>query len=172
MNVKIIKQQNISHKCIICGIYNDASMQTQFIETEEGVLIGIPKVQERHQSYPNRMHGGMISALLDEVTGRAVQITEPDTWAVTACLKTRYIKPVPLDSPIYVTGIITRNVSRLFEGEGKIYLAATGELLASATAKYIKLPVSQIASADFLHTQWIEETRPVPDLKAFAAPKQ
>jgi len=77
---------------------------------------------------------------------------------------------VPLGQ-IYVIGRITRNASRLFEGEGKIYLAATGELLASATAKYVKLPVDKIASSDFLHTQWFAEKRPLPDFSAFTAPQ-
>ena len=171
MDIKIRKQQNVSHQCIVCGLYNDASLRTQFLETEDGVLIGVPSVQEKHQSYPNRMHGGIIAALLDEVIGRAVQIAEPDTWGVTGSLETRYIKPVPLDSQIYVVGKITRSVSRLFEGEGKIYLAETGELLALGTAKYMKLSVDKIADADFLHTQWMEEKRPLPDLSRFAAPQ-
>ena len=171
MDIKIVKQQNVSHNCIVCGIINDASLRAQFLETESGILIGVPNVREKHQSYPNRMHGGMIAALLDEAVGRAVQIAEPETWGVTAALELKYIKPVPLNSQIYVVGRIIRNASRLFEGRGEIYLAETGEPLASASAKYMKLPVEKIADVSFLHTQWIVEKRPLPDIKAFAAPK-
>jgi len=171
MNVKILKQQNVSRHCIVCGLSNIASLRAQFLETEGGLLIGVPNVLEIHQSYPNRMHGGIISALLDETIGRAVQVSEPETWGVTAGLEIRYVKPVPLDEQIYVTGIITKNGGRIFEGSGRIYLASTGELLASAEGKYVKLPVDKIADANFLHTQWFEEKRAVPDISGFTSPK-
>ena len=90
---------------------------------------------------------------------------------MTGRLELKYVKPVPLDSQIYAAGRITRNAARLFEGEGKIYLAKTGELLASAAATYIKLPVDKIVGDDFLHTQWFAETRPMPDLSLFSFPK-
>jgi len=167
MDFKITKQQNVSHYCIVCGLFNDASLRSQFAETEDCLLIGIPSVLEKHQSYPNRMHGGVIGALLDETVGRAIQAIEPDTWGVTAGLEIRYVKPVPLDSQIYVIGKVTKNASRLFEGVGAIYSAFTGELLASATGKYIKLPVEKIADSNFLHTQWVKDERPLPDLMQF-----
>ena len=172
MDIKIKKRQNVSHRCIVCGVRSDASLKTQFIECEDGTLIGVPTVKDHHQSYPNRMHGGIISALLDEVIGRAVQIEEPDTWGVTGNLGVKFIKPVPLDEQIYLTGKITRNNRMLFEGEGKVYLASTGELLASGIAKYVKLPVDKIADTDFLHKEWIEDTRPLPDFVSFKAPQE
>ena len=170
MDFKITKRQNVSSQCIVCGIHNAASLRAQFLETKGGILLGVPTAQNAHQGFPNRMHGGVIAALLDEVIGRAVQISEPETWGVTGRLELKYIKPVPLDSQIYAAGRVTRSAARIFEGEGKIYLAKTGELLASAAATYIKLPVEKIADADFLHTQWFAETRPFPDLSHFVLP--
>jgi len=167
INMKIIKQQNVSHNCIVCGLKNEAALRAQFAETDGGVLICVPNPRKSHEGYPNRMHGGIIAALLDETIGRAIQIHEPDTWGVTASLELKYIKPVPLDAEIYVTGKITESFSRLFKGEGRVCLAATGEVLASASAKYVKLPVDKIADTDFLHTQWLEEQRPAPDLSRF-----
>jgi len=170
MDIKVLKLQNVSKQCIVCGIVNDASLRAQFLETAGGVLIGVPQAREKHQSYPDRMHGGVIAALLDEVVGRAVQIGAPDVWGVTAELQVRYLKPVPIEEQIYIAGGITRNASRLFEGKGGIYLARTGELLAYSEAKYIKLPVERIADADFLHTQWFADERPIPDISGFAFP--
>jgi len=172
MNIKIIKQQNVSLQCIVCGLENEASLRTQFLETEGGVLVAVPYVNSRHQSYPNRMHGGVIAALLDEVVGRAYQIEYPDMWGVTAGLEVRYSKPVALEQQVYVVGRITQGEGRMFEGTGEIYLAESGELLASAFAKYVKLPVEKIASADFLHTQWVEDRRAMPDIRNFAMPKR
>ena len=66
MNINIVKRQNVSANCIVCGLNNDASLRAQFLETATGLLLAVPAVLEKHQSYPNRMHGGIIAALLDE----------------------------------------------------------------------------------------------------------
>jgi acyl-coenzyme A thioesterase PaaI-like protein len=162
MKYKVLSSQNVSKNCIVCGVEGKLSLRTQFFVLENGWLAGVPRALFEHQSFPGRMHGGVIAALLDETVGRAYQIARPDDWAVTAELVTRYRKPVPLDQKIYVVGRITSDSSRLFTGEGKIILAETGEVLAAATAKYFKLPVASIADAGFLHTDWFKDIREVP----------
>jgi len=161
MEYKIIKSQNVSRHCIVCGIESPLSLKTQFFELENGWLAGVPGVQFGHQSFPGRMHGGIAAALLDETIGRAYQIQYPDDWAVTGELTTRYIKPVPLTQKIYIVGRVVKDTSRIFFGEGKIVLAETGETFAYATAKYFKLPVGYIANADFLHSDWFADPRPI-----------
>ncbi|MDR1094541.1 MAG: PaaI family thioesterase, partial [Clostridiales bacterium] len=165
MNYKINKVQNVSRMCAVCGIENAGGLKTRFFEIDcEGrpTLAGVPAALDVHQSYPNRMHGGLIGALLDETIGRAVQIRDEALWGVTVELNLRYRKPVPLDAPIVVLGFITAETSRTFEGEGKIILPATGDVLAFATAKYVKLPPDRICGDDFLHTAWFPDTRPAP----------
>ena len=107
MKCKVLKKQNNSDMCIVCGVENDASLKSVFYELEGGLIAGVTTPKDIHQSYPNRMHGGMISALLDETLGRAVQIGKPDIWAVTGELSVRFKKPVPLDKPVICVGKIT-----------------------------------------------------------------
>jgi len=90
-----------------------------------------------HQSYPDRMHGGIISAILDEVIGRAIMIEDPQAWGVTVELNIKYKKPVPLDKPVRAIARITRNTRLIFEGTGEIILE-DGSIAATGYAKYVK----------------------------------
>ena len=99
------------------------------------------------------MHGGVITAMLDETIGRAVQIADPNTWGVTAELTTRYLKPVPYDTDLRVTGRITKDNRLLFIGEGEILLP-DGTVAARATAKYAKLPLAAIGDLNAEGDSW------------------
>jgi uncharacterized protein (TIGR00369 family) len=144
---KIIRKQNNSTRCFICGVQNDSGLHTAFYELEDGTIAATAVAKSFHQSYPGRVHGGVSSALLDETIGRAINITEPDTWGVTVDISLRYKKPVPYDVPLLITGRITENKSRLFAGEGKIILP-DGCTAVTATARYMKLKLSDIAEFD------------------------
>lgn len=158
----IVRAHDVSHDCIVCGIDNEFSLNAQFLESDEGILVGIFHPLDGHQSYPERLHGGMASAIIDEMIGRAIQIPEPDTWAVTIELSTKYRKPVPLDEPIFARAKLTRNTSRAAEGIGEIVLA-DGTIAVEGNARYVKLPLSKIASEDAdAHACMLADPRPVP----------
>lgn len=149
----MIKQPN-SYHCFVCGVKNDAGVHVRFYETTtaEGVgeVIACFTGQPHHQGYPGRMHGGVITAILDETIGRAVNIGEgeqPGTWGVTAELTVRFRKPVPLGVELEARGRITRDIHHLFEGDGEIYLP-DGAIAASAHGKYIRLKLDTIAEAE------------------------
>lgn len=163
---KITGRQYRNDHCLVCGFDNPFSLDLEFWQLENGELAAYAETREEHQSYPGRTHGGMISALLDEVIGRAVCIEEPGCWGVTTELTVRYKKPVPLGEKLLIVGRITRNRSRMFEGAGEIYLAADGSLLAEATGNYLKLKAEQIvpcAEGENPVTKLNWQLRPLPD---------
>lgn len=141
--MKVVKKQTNSYMCFICGIDNDSGLKANFYEMEDGTLVTIVKGKEIHQSYPNRMHGGVISALIDESVGRSIWILEPDTWGVTMDLQMKYRKPVPLDEDLKVVSKITKNTKRVFEGIGYL-INKDNQVLAEGTARYIKLSLNDI----------------------------
>lgn len=155
MKYRVIKKQNNSSMCFVCGMDNEASLKTKYYELENKAILGLFQGGALHQSYPKRMHGGIITALLDETVGRAIQIDEPDTFGVTVELTVRYLKPVPLDETLYCVGKITDKKKILFYGEG--YISNTqGEILATCSAKYMKQDVRKIVDGDhFIKEQWI-----------------
>ena len=153
MEFKVTRKQPNSKDCIVCGMSNHSSLKTQTYELENGVVVGITKGENHHQSYPHRMHGGVITALLDEVIGRAINIEEPETFGVTASLEIKFKKPVPLDEQIKIVGKVTRNTSKLFEAEGFIE-NENGDILATAHALYVKQSVEKISGSAFTEEEW------------------
>lgn len=149
----VVKKHNAGKGCFVCGVNNPFGLHTDFFELEDGTLAARVTPSEHHQSYPGRLHGGISAALLDETIGRAINSLEPDTWAVTVEITTRYKKPVPYGVPITVTGRIVENTRRLFTGEGEILLPS-GEVAVLATAKYMKLKLSEISDFEANGESW------------------
>ena len=145
--MKVLKKQNNSEDCLICGVHNALGLQAQFYEVEGDMVVTKIKFKNEHQSYPGRVHGGMISALLDELVGRAIWIYDPNMWGVTMHLNVKFRKPVPLETELRAIGKINEQTSRTFIGSGQ-RLDLEGNVLAEATATYMKLPLDKIANTD------------------------
>ena len=141
--MKIVKAQRNSKNCIICGMENDFGLKAPFYQLDNDSVASIFKFKNSHQSYPDRTHGGMVSALLDELMGRALWIYEPGMFGVTTTLNVTYRKPVPLETPVKARAYITFNSTRGFSAKGEIY-SMDNKLLAEATARYMKIPFSVV----------------------------
>jgi acyl-coenzyme A thioesterase PaaI-like protein len=88
------------------------------------------------QGYPGRVHGGVVSSLLDEAMGWAVYHAKE--WGATARLNIRYRKPVPLGDHLRVSAWITKNRGRLIELKAEVHGPA-GDLLAEADGTFMRL---------------------------------
>ena len=153
MKLKVIQKQNNSDMCVVCGMQNPLSLGAKFYNVEGGLMVGVITGRDEHQSYPNRMHGGMISALLDEVIGRAINVTEPEAFGVTTELNVKFKKPVPLNEEIKVVGHIIKNTRLVFQAEGFVE-DKNGTILATATATYVKMTADKIAGAPLTEEQY------------------
>lgn len=153
MSSQVVKKQYSSKKCLVCGWENDLGLKALFYELENNELVAIFTPIEEHQSYPGRMHGGISAAILDETIGRAIMITEPDTWGVTVELTLKYKKPVPLGEELRVIGRITRDSRKLFEGTGELLLP-DGKVAVTAYGKYMKMPLEKIAEDFDRDDEW------------------
>ena len=154
-----MRKQPNSKMCFVCGMKNVAGLKAFFYELDDGSVMAKFTPQEIHQGYPGRLHGGVAAAILDETIGRALMVKYGETvWGVTAELRLRFHKAVPLGEELRVIGRITRDTRRIFEGEGELLLP-DGTVAVSAYGKYIKLPLEQIADFDPEEHEW----RVVPD---------
>jgi uncharacterized protein (TIGR00369 family) len=120
---------------------NPIGLKAFFYQDAEGRVVAHFTGKEEHQGYPGVMHGGIVTALLDEVIGR-VAIAQ-DLWAVTAKLEVRFRHPVPLGQPLTLVGEMTRLRSRTLEGRAEIRLE-DGTVAAEAEGVYIRLPQEEI----------------------------
>jgi uncharacterized protein (TIGR00369 family) len=161
MKRRVLAAQNISRMCLVCGTENRAGLKARFYELDDGELLGVFRPLEEHQSYPGRLHGGIASAILDETIGRAIMVTQPGTWGVTAELTIRYRKPVPLEGDVRVVARITRDAGRLFEGTGEIRLP-DGSVAVEASGKYLRMPLEDITEVGLGETEWYADKRGLP----------
>jgi uncharacterized protein (TIGR00369 family) len=146
---------------MVCGTENKAGLKGRFFVLENGEVVGVFKPREEHQSYPGRVHGGMVSAILDETIGRAINVSDTHTWGVTVEFGIKFRKPVPLDGQVKAVARITRDSSRLFEGTGEIVLE-DGTIAAEARGRYLKMPIEQIAAVEFNDAEWFADELPLP----------
>ncbi len=136
--MKVISKQLNSRNCIICGMENPLGVKAPFYVMEGDVAASLFQFKSQHQSYPGRTHGGVISALLDELMGRALWIKQPTTYGVTTTMSITFRKPVPYDTPLKAKGYITHDSTGWFSAQGQIY-DMQGNLLAQGNARYLKL---------------------------------
>lgn len=145
--MKVRKKQTNAKDCIVCGINNPYGIHASFYEMEDDSLIALFRYKFDHQSYPERVHGGMIAAMLDETIGRAIWIKRPGSYACTLKLNVEYHKGVPYDTPLKCVAHITHIDKICFKGEAEIQ-TMDGKMLAKANALYMFLTLDQIAPVD------------------------
>lgn len=143
----VLKKQRNSKMCIICGMDNENGVKAQFYNMEDNSVISPFEYSETHQSYPGRVHGGMITAMLDEVGLRAIWTIEADVWGVTMSLETKFRKPVPYGEKLYAVGKVVSSTHRFIKSKAYIY-DSEGNNLAEADLKYIKLLPEMISDSD------------------------
>ena len=149
-----MNKQPTSRMCFVCGESNPAGVHVRFYEREDGSVLARFTGADHHQSYPGRLHGGVITAVMDEAIGRAIMIKYgDDIWGVTAELNMRFRQPAPIGVELTVVGRITSEGSRMFQGSGELLLP-DGTVAAEATGKYMKLPLDRIADFDAEREEW------------------
>ncbi len=107
--------------CFICGKNNPVGLKAVFIMDPDGrraeTTVRIP---ELYQGWQGITHGGIISALLDEICAQACICCGLDV--VTSEIRIRYRQPVPTGSTVRVTGEITGERRRLVDVKGRLEL--------------------------------------------------
>ena len=141
--MKVVKTQKNSKNCIICGMENELGLQAPFYILDDDSVASVFKFKIEHQSYPDRTHGGMASALLDELMGRALWVYEPGMFGVTTTLNITYRKPTPLDCLVKARAYVTFNSARGFCAKGQIF-DMDNNLLVEGNAKYFKIPFEKL----------------------------
>ncbi len=143
--MKVISKQTNSKMCIICGLENQMGVKASFYNMQDGSVGSIFSFKEEHQSYPERVHGGMISALLDELAGRALWVTEPELFGVTATMSVKFRKPVPYGKILYGKGEIISRRGKLFTAKSKI-IDEQKNILAELEGTYMILSTDKITN--------------------------
>lgn len=138
-----------SDSCFVCGEKNPLGLGVRFEVHEEEVRIPIT-IDPRYEGYPGHVHGGVVTALLDEIGGWACTVVTKAMY-FTAEITVRFRAPVPAGVPLLVRARYIGLRHKLATGEAWIE-DATGKRLAEATGRFLPVPAEE--------QEWI-----VPQLK-------
>ena len=151
--MKVISKQRNSKMCIVCGMDNPVGLKAQFYNMEDGSVMTPFQYRAEHQSFPQRVHGGLVATMLDELGLRAMWAKgSEEVFGVTMSLEVKYRKPVPYNEPLVGRGIVERETPKFSTICLEIY-DEYGNILANGIAKYIKLEVDQIAEGVDSHEE-------------------
>ena len=136
---------DFQHWCFACGQLNPGGLHLEFEVARDRAEARYTALQ-RHQGYDGLLHGGVVTALLDEAMGWA--IFHQGIWGVTAKLEVTFRRPVPVGEEIVVSGQLTNDRGRTIETKGSVTRGSDGTVLAEATAIFMRMPDEQRAELE------------------------
>lgn len=124
--------------CLVCGQphVNPQTLNRRFQVTTEGVQVSF-QADPRQAGYRGIVHGGIITALLDETIGWAVAVSSKKFF-VTGELTVRFVLPLPIGCAVTVFGRSLEHKSKYSIGEGEIK-DEKGTLYAKASGKFFHM---------------------------------
>lgn len=126
------------HQCFGCGPGHPTGLHVRCFKTADGVMSPII-VPAQYNGPPGAAHGGIVAAYLDEVLAAAVKRATTRA-AVTGELTVRYMKPVPVETPIIGKGSLVADHGRYVDVEGRLEELESGRVLATARARFFPIP--------------------------------
>jgi acyl-coenzyme A thioesterase PaaI-like protein len=152
-----IKQPN-SSTCFVCGVDNQQGLGLSFYETGPDTVETTAVLPRHLQGYPGVAHGGIVTALLDEVTLRAAVIGQPEHLMVTGKIEVRFRQNVPIGVPLRVVGKLLERKRRAARTRGEVFLP-DGTIGAEAEAILMDHPDSGMSREALAALGW----RIIPD---------
>jgi acyl-coenzyme A thioesterase PaaI-like protein len=142
--------------CFICGLENPVGLHLHMYEVEPGVIETKYTAPEHFQGYPCVLHGGIVGAIIDEISGRAHMGSDPNNprFMFTAKLEVKYRRNVPVGKPLKIIGRAGRSKARSAEAWAGIYDAETNELLAEGNTLLINVPDDQFDMSKLNELGW------------------
>lgn len=151
--MKVVGKQRNSKMCFICGMDNPIGLKAQFYNMEDGSVMTKFQYREEHQSFPQRVHGGLIATMLDELGLRALWAKgSEEEFGVTLSMESKFRKPVPYNEILIGKGLVKKETSKFITIDTEIF-NTSGDLLANAEVKYIKLDVNKIVGGIDSHEE-------------------
>lgn len=121
------------HGCFGCGESNPIGLKLVFYRDGDAVEARFTPRPE-HEGYAGLVHGGIISALLDEAMSWSV--IARGKLAVTAQMSLRFRRPVAVGMPLRVRGWVEHDRGRITEARGEL-LGLDGAVLAQASGTFV-----------------------------------
>lgn len=138
--------QPSSRGCFVCGRENPMGLAARWTShPDAGEVRATVEIPEHFNGYPGTVHGGIVTALLDEAAVRTALLDGGfDDLMVTARLEVAFRRPTPTRTPVTIVARITRRSPSRTVAEAEARLA-DGTVTARAEALLAR-PPPEVAS--------------------------
>ena len=142
--------------CFVCGLENPIGLHLHIYEVEPGVIETKYIAPEHFQGYPGVVHGGIVAALIDEISARAQMGSDSNDprFMFTAKLEVKYRQNVPIGKLLKIVGKAGKSKPKSAEAWAGIYDAETNELLAEGNTLLINVPDDQLDKSKLNELGW------------------
>jgi hypothetical protein len=125
--------------CMVCGQANPHGIHLRFrrLRRADGTVVGVGAEctpPPHFQGFDEVLHGGAITALLDDAMWWAVYSVH-ESVTVTADMRLRFRRPIPMNTALRVEGV-TAPGRRLYQTAGRLS-DMEGNVLALAWARFV-----------------------------------
>lgn len=121
--------------CFGCGAENPASMKIPSTFDENNQRVFFEYIfGKNYEGAPNYVHGGILSAILDEAQG--VLCHHIGYFVMTDSLSIKYLKAVPLDTPVLLEAYSTIRKRKRLYTRASIYDKNSGSKLVESSARW------------------------------------
>lgn len=128
-----------SETCFVCGDDNPRGLDAKFRLDAEG-RVRLETVVDRHfEGYGGYLHGGIVTAMLDETAGWAATVAL-GRLCLAVELKVTFRRPVPGGSKVVVVGEPVGKERRFFRAKATM-TDESGRVLATVEGRF--MPVSE-----------------------------
>ena len=120
-----IKKQPTSRTCFLCGRENNYGLKMVWYNNlESNQVEATVTIPEQFNGYPGIAHGGIVAAILDETSGRAVMLDGNfKNLFVTLRLNVTYRRPTPTNTPLKAVGWLEHKGNRGMKVAAKLSLS-------------------------------------------------
>ncbi len=135
---------------------NPIGLHLHMYEVEPGVIETKYIAPDHFQGYPGVLHGGIVAAIIDEVSGRAhmgSDVMNP-RFMFTGKMEIKYRKNVPLGKMLKIIAKAGKSKGKVAEAWAGIYDAQTEELLAEGTVTHIDVPEEEFDISRLAELGW------------------
>ncbi|MCS7266052.1 MAG: PaaI family thioesterase [Armatimonadetes bacterium] len=105
--------------CFVCGEARLGRLGVRF-KIDDGKVKASFTPTEKHVGFPGIVHGGIITALLDEAMVWAIY-AETGQFALSAEITVRFIKPLSVGQSIEIVGYVVRRQRKIWEVASEIH---------------------------------------------------
>ena len=123
--------------CFGCGQENPHGLQLKLhYDSDTKTAYGEYTATQEYEGLPNIIHGGIVTAMLDETMmtiNKYLEIT-----ALTGELSVRYLQPAFINERLYIRGWHVKKNKRVIENRAEIE-NEMGKVVARAKGKYLEI---------------------------------